>query len=155
MITNPFLSIACRSVSCLTEPKFPTLILIIHSPSLFLIISWHTHTLSLSLSPASRPQIWSGKPAPVLNWWSSDGVLLEDNYFLSSNGISQSELHLPNLNRSNLMNELICKASNTNLTQEISASTFIDLNREYYDHCALPEVYISSFRSLHEGTGIG
>ena len=71
---------------------------------------------------------FTGKPVPVIKWFSTDGVLLQDKYLISSTGMSQSELRIPSLNRSNLMKELICKASNTNLTQEVTTSTFIDLN---------------------------
>lgn len=92
-----------------------------------------TSSSHVSLSAPTHTHLHNthtGKPAPELKWWSSSGHVLQENYFVSGNGISQTELHIPSLNRSNLMQEVVCRASNTNLTQPISASLLIDLNRE-------------------------
>ncbi|RWS15156.1 nephrin-like protein, partial [Dinothrombium tinctorium] len=69
-----------------------------------------------------------GKPQPSITWWNSDGLLLDDSYLITVQGTSRNEYHLYSLNRSSLMLELICRASNTNITLPSEASIFIDLN---------------------------
>ncbi|RWS00723.1 CD80-like C2-set immunoglobulin domain containing protein, partial [Dinothrombium tinctorium] len=58
----------------------------------------------------------NGKPHPSITWWISDGTLLDDSYSIISQGTSRNELNLHSLNRSSLMLELICRASNTNIS---------------------------------------
>ncbi|XP_055937880.1 nephrin-like [Argiope bruennichi] len=68
-----------------------------------------------------------GNPAPIVTWW-KDGSLIDDTYFRTSQGFVRNELVILELKRSDFMVELICQASNTNLTQPINASVRIDLN---------------------------
>lgn len=68
-----------------------------------------------------------GNPAPIVSWWRS-GSLLDDSYFRTSQGFVRNELIIMELRRSEYMAELTCQASNTNLTDPISASVRIDLN---------------------------
>ncbi|XP_015782667.1 hemicentin-1 isoform X2 [Tetranychus urticae] len=69
-----------------------------------------------------------GKPEPSVSWWMSDYTLLDDTYYKSPRGSMRNELTLNSLNRSILMKEIICRASNTNLTRPKEESIFIDLN---------------------------
>ncbi|RWS08313.1 hemicentin-2-like protein, partial [Dinothrombium tinctorium] len=69
-----------------------------------------------------------GKPQPSITWLTSDERLLDDSYFITAYGTSRNEYHLYSLNRSSLMVELICRASNTNISIPSEASVFIDLN---------------------------
>lgn len=71
----------------------------------------------------------TGTPAPTVTWW-SEGLLLDDSFFVAPHGFSRNELKLFNVNRSNLMSELVCRASNNNLTVPVEGSVFIDLNRK-------------------------
>ncbi|XP_053213660.1 neural cell adhesion molecule 2-like isoform X2 [Panonychus citri] len=69
-----------------------------------------------------------GKPDPTVTWWISDETLLDDSYSKSARGVIRNELTLNSLNRSILMKEITCRASNTNLTSPKEESIFIDLN---------------------------
>ncbi|KAI1305987.1 Hemicentin-2 [Halotydeus destructor] len=68
-----------------------------------------------------------GKPAPKTIWW-TNGQLSDDSYFVTPHGFSRNQITLFNLTRSNLMSELICIASNTNLTVPRESSIFVDMN---------------------------
>ncbi|XP_015911247.1 kin of IRRE-like protein 3 [Parasteatoda tepidariorum] len=68
-----------------------------------------------------------GNPAPLVTWW-KNGNMIDDTYFRTSKGFVRNELELEAFRRSDFMVELSCQASNTNLTDPLSASIRIDLN---------------------------
>ncbi|GBM17492.1 hypothetical protein AVEN_193779-1 [Araneus ventricosus] len=67
-----------------------------------------------------------GNPAPVVTWW-KNGVLIDDTFSQTSQGLARNELVILKLQRSDFMTELTCQAFNKNLTS-INASVKIDLN---------------------------
>ncbi|RWS28112.1 Nephrin-like protein, partial [Leptotrombidium deliense] len=90
------------------------------------------------------------KPQPSITWWTSDDLLLDESFFLAANGYSRNELHLNNLNRSSLMLELICRASNTNITVPLEATIFIDLNCKNLESFRSDTyIYKNTFFSMH------
>ena len=73
---------------------------------------------------------FSGKPLPRLIWW-RDGRVVDDTFTVSpSNGVVRNELWIPALERRDFNATLICQASNSNLTQPVSANVTIDMERK-------------------------
>ncbi|XP_053206806.1 synaptogenesis protein syg-2-like isoform X2 [Panonychus citri] len=68
-----------------------------------------------------------GKPSPVITWFRGS-TIIDDTYFMSSDGSSLNILHLPPLKRDDLMMIITCRATNNNLTEPVSHSIAIDLN---------------------------
>ncbi|XP_074600004.1 uncharacterized protein LOC141854281 [Brevipalpus obovatus] len=69
-----------------------------------------------------------GKPTPSVTWWLANDILLDDSYFSMSNGYIRNQLVLESMNRSILMKELTCRASNTNYTHYKEQTVLVDLN---------------------------
>ncbi|XP_015924964.1 nephrin [Parasteatoda tepidariorum] len=75
-----------------------------------------------------------GNPAPVVTWW-KNGHMLDETYFRTAKGFVRNELVIKEIRRSDFMLELVCQASNTNLTDPLSTSVYVDLNlRPLYVH---------------------
>ncbi|KAH6930703.1 hypothetical protein HPB50_017354 [Hyalomma asiaticum] len=68
-------------------------------------------------------------PPPVVTWW-RESFLLDDQYNVTSQGISRNELLLPSLGRNDLMATFTCLATNNNISFPVSASVTVDLNSE-------------------------
>ncbi|XP_037515885.1 nephrin isoform X1 [Rhipicephalus sanguineus] len=72
-------------------------------------------------------QVEGGSPPPVVTWW-RESFLLDDQYNVTSQGISRNELLLPSLGRNDLMATFTCLATNNNISFPVSASVTVDLN---------------------------
>ncbi|XP_035207453.1 nephrin-like [Stegodyphus dumicola] len=68
-----------------------------------------------------------GSPSPSVTWWRNKS-LLDDTFNQASQSYIRNELVILELRRSDLLVELTCQASNTNLTKPLSESIQIDLN---------------------------
>ncbi|XP_076335875.1 protein turtle-like [Tachypleus tridentatus] len=68
-----------------------------------------------------------GKPRPSVIWWKED-ILLDDSYTFKPHDVVDNELTITNIKRKDLLSELTCKASNSNVTVPGSASVTLDLN---------------------------
>lgn len=85
-----------------------------------------------------------GDPSPSVTWW-QDSSLLDDSFSSMENGIVRNELHLPKLERSDLMTGLACQASNTNLTVPTIGTVTLDMNVKPLD------VYFTGVHPLAAG----
>nr|XP_015925746.2 hemicentin-1 isoform X2 [Parasteatoda tepidariorum] len=68
-----------------------------------------------------------GNPSPSVTWW-RDKSLLDDTFSRTSQSFVRNEYVFLELRRSDLMAQLTCEASNTNLTQPLREQIRIDLN---------------------------
>lgn len=68
-----------------------------------------------------------GDPSPSVTWW-RDKSLLDDTFYRASERYVRNELVILELRRSDLMVELMCQSSNTNLIPPLSESIKIDIN---------------------------
>lgn len=73
--------------------------------------------------------VWKGKPSPSVNWFRA-GRLIDSTYTTGPHGLVRNELNLRNLNRSDFMSILTCRASNNNVTEPISSTVILDMNRK-------------------------
>ncbi|XP_054713696.1 nephrin-like [Uloborus diversus] len=73
-----------------------------------------------------------GSPSPAVTWW-RDSILLDDTFFITTQGYVRNEMTLTRLRRSDLMAFLSCQASNNNLTVPTSNSVSLDLNLKPLD----------------------
>lgn len=69
-----------------------------------------------------------GNPTPIVHWFRGLSII-DDSYSEVYTGKSINTLQYP-LKRDDLMMILTCKASNNNLTEPITQSIAIDLNRK-------------------------
>lgn len=67
-----------------------------------------------------------------MTWWQGS-TLLDEKYVVLKRRFVRNKLILPKIQRSDLMMELICKASNTNLTSPKETLVKLDINRKYID----------------------
>ncbi|KAM7314104.1 neural cell adhesion molecule 2 [Ixodes scapularis] len=72
-------------------------------------------------------QVEGGSPPPVVTWW-RESFLLDDQYNVTTQGISRNELEIPSLGRNDLMATFTCLATNNNISFPVSASVTVDLN---------------------------
>ena len=72
-----------------------------------------------------------GKPSPSVNWYQANR-LIDSTYTIGPHGLVRNELNIRNLNRSDFMSILTCRASNNNVTEPISATVILDMNRKWY-----------------------
>lgn len=82
----------------------------------------------------------TGKPSPSIIWL-RNGILMDDNGELNATSLPETmarrmtesvvgaALRLTNLRRKDLMTDVTCQASNTNLTEPKSSTIFIDIHR--------------------------
>ena len=73
----------------------------------------------------------TGKPSPSVNWYQANR-LIDSTYTIGPHGLVRNELNIRNLNRSDFMSILTCRASNNNVTEPISATVILDMNRKWY-----------------------
>ncbi|GBN30679.1 hypothetical protein AVEN_78066-1 [Araneus ventricosus] len=73
-------------------------------------------------------EIYGCDPSPAVKWW-RDAELLDDSYYITPQGFARNELLLPSLKRADLMTQLTCQVSNSNLTAPVTSSVIIDMNR--------------------------
>ncbi|GIY35767.1 hypothetical protein CEXT_356911, partial [Caerostris extrusa] len=66
-------------------------------------------------------------PSPSVTWWRGRSLLDEKIYRASQNYV-RNELVILELRRTDLLVELTCQASNTNLTRPLVEHIKIDLN---------------------------
>ncbi|KAF8795200.1 Hemicentin-2 like protein [Argiope bruennichi] len=86
-----------------------------------------------------------GDPSPAVKWW-RDAELLDDSYYITPQGFARNELLLASLKRTDLMTQLTCQVSNSNLTAPVTSSVIIDMNLKPTD------VHITSmYRPLSVG----
>lgn len=71
----------------------------------------------------------TGNPPPALSWL-KDGQLVDDTWSMTPQGIIRNELVITRLRRSDLMTQITCQATNSNLTKPASVSITLDLNRK-------------------------
>ncbi|XP_075585404.1 uncharacterized protein LOC124494581 isoform X4 [Dermatophagoides farinae] len=96
-----------------------------------------------------------GKPSPSVNWYQANR-LIDSTYTIGPHGLVRNELNIRNLNRSDFMSILTCRASNNNVTEPISATVILDMNLRPIDVKILPKSYLksksSSSSSSHNGS---
>ncbi|KAG8191269.1 hypothetical protein JTE90_003280 [Oedothorax gibbosus] len=68
-----------------------------------------------------------GNPSPSVTWW-RDRLLLDDTFYRASTSYIRNELVVLELRRTDLLVELTCQVSNTNLTKPLAEKIQIDLN---------------------------
>ncbi|XP_054715275.1 LOW QUALITY PROTEIN: nephrin-like [Uloborus diversus] len=68
-----------------------------------------------------------GDPLPSVMWWKSSS-LIDDTYNITTEDIVQNDVILSDLQRSDLLTEISCHASNTNLSKPRTAMVILDLN---------------------------
>ncbi|KAF8773189.1 B-cell receptor CD22 like protein [Argiope bruennichi] len=68
-----------------------------------------------------------GEPLPSLTWWKGN-ILIDDTYNITPQEVVRNELLLTDLQRSDLLVEITCQASNTNLTKPRVGLVMLDLN---------------------------
>ncbi len=71
-----------------------------------------------------------GKPSPSVIWFHGN-ILIDDSYTTGPHGLVRNELNLRNLNRTDFMSILTCRASNTNLSEPVSSSVVLDMNCKF------------------------
>ena len=88
----------------------------------------------------------TGKPSPSVNWYQANR-LIDSTYTIGPHGLVRNELNIRNLNRSDFMSILTCRASNNNVTEPISATVILDMNRKWntYIHTHTNKFTILSF----------
>ncbi|GFT40207.1 nephrin [Nephila pilipes] len=80
-----------------------------------------------------------GDPSPSVTWW-RDRSLLDDTFYRASQNYVRNELVILELRRTDLLVELTCQASNTNLTRPLIELIKIDLNlRPLYVRITTPQ----------------
>nr|XP_027203563.1 probable serine/threonine-protein kinase DDB_G0282963 isoform X1 [Dermatophagoides pteronyssinus] len=84
-----------------------------------------------------------GKPSPSVNWYQANR-LIDSTYTIGPHGLVRNELNIRNLNRSDFMSILTCRASNNNVTEPISATVILDMNLRPIDVKILPKSYLKS-----------
>ncbi|XP_053210910.1 hemicentin-1-like [Panonychus citri] len=77
-------------------------------------------------------QTMGGRPTPILSWW-SNGHLVDNSYNHGALGIIRNTLKISSLNRSDLLTNLECRASNDNQTVLLTKSITLDLNLKPLD----------------------
>lgn len=75
----------------------------------------------------------------MLSWWKGS-TLLDDSYTTLGRGFVRNELVLLDLQREDLLTQLTCQASNTNLTVPVSVTVTIDLSRKCIFHILIAEI---------------
>ncbi|KFM60636.1 Nephrin, partial [Stegodyphus mimosarum] len=68
-----------------------------------------------------------GEPLPSLTWWKGN-ILIDDTYNITPQEVVRNEVLLTDLQRSDLMVDITCQASNTNLTKPRTGVVMLDLN---------------------------
>jgi hypothetical protein len=71
-----------------------------------------------------------GKPSPSVIWFHGN-ILIDESYTTGPHGLVRNELNLRNLNRTDFMSILTCRASNTNLSEPVSSSVVLDMNCKF------------------------
>ncbi|GBM26485.1 hypothetical protein AVEN_206172-1 [Araneus ventricosus] len=125
--TQRIVAYASRNRRCnasVTEPKFDIRggRVIQFAPNAAWWDQWHGGN-SRGLSSST------GDPSPNVTWWRGS-VLFDDDFSIIKQRFVRNEMVLEKLQRSELMVEYTCKASNTHLAKPKTASVQIDMNRE-------------------------
>ncbi|GFQ72134.1 uncharacterized protein TNCT_416441 [Trichonephila clavata] len=68
-----------------------------------------------------------GEPQPSVTWWKGN-ILVDDTYNITPQEVVRNEVVLMDLQRSDLLVEITCQASNTNLTKPRTGVVMLDLN---------------------------
>ncbi|KAG8182360.1 hypothetical protein JTE90_010125 [Oedothorax gibbosus] len=72
-------------------------------------------------------EVDGGDPSPEVTWWRGT-TLLDDSFNVTPQGFVRNELFLFELKRSDLLAELTCQATNTNLTKPRTSAVRLDIN---------------------------
>ncbi|GFR15232.1 nephrin, partial [Trichonephila clavata] len=67
------------------------------------------------------------EPQPSVTWWKGN-ILVDDTYNITPQEVVRNEVVLTDLQRSDLLVEITCQASNTNLTKPRMGVVMLDLN---------------------------
>lgn len=70
-----------------------------------------------------------GKPPPKVEWYQG-ARLLDSSYTIGPHGLVRNELLRKNINRTDFMSILTCRASNNNVTDPVSSTVILDMNRK-------------------------
>lgn len=70
-----------------------------------------------------------GRPPPTVNWWYNNEIVNHSSTILSERRV-RNTLILNRLERKHLKAIFTCQASNNNVTNPISASIHLDMNRK-------------------------
>ncbi|KAL1375799.1 hypothetical protein pipiens_004585 [Culex pipiens pipiens] len=70
-----------------------------------------------------------GRPTPTVNWWYDNEIVNHSSTVLSERRVKNT-LILSRLERKHLKAVFTCTASNNNVTNPISASVTLDMNRK-------------------------
>lgn len=73
----------------------------------------------------------TGYPTPSLRWL-KDGHIIDESWTVTPQAIVRNELVITRLRRNDLMTTLTCEANNSNLSEPISTSISLELNRKLY-----------------------
>ncbi|XP_054706717.1 hemicentin-2-like [Uloborus diversus] len=93
-------------------------------------------------------EAFGGRPLPSVTWWRNGKDLLDGTFEPDTDkGVVRNELSIESLKRDDLLTELTCQASNTNLTSPAAASVNLDINckNQFYIYDMYPERSIVLF----------
>nr|CAH0111307.1 unnamed protein product [Daphnia galeata] len=77
--------------------------------------------------------VTGGNPTPEVTWWQEERMIdRHAEVRHSEQGVARNVLQLERLGRVDLRTKLSCHASNTQLSQPLTKSVEIELNRESY-----------------------
>lgn len=90
-----------------------------------------------------------GRPTPTVNWWYDNEIVNHSSTVLSERRVKNT-LILSRLERKHLKAVFTCTASNNNVTNPISASVTLDMNRKSH---SLSDVSRSHLRAARASWG--
>lgn len=76
---------------------------------------------------ALKCEVSGGRPRPSLTWY-LDNVVLDNTYTHTKDGKTENYLEMANVGRAHLNNQLVCQASNSNISNPVSRAVNIDVN---------------------------
>lgn len=93
--------------------------------------------------------LFSGSPSPSVTWW-RDSLLLDDTYYITTQGSVRNEITLLRLRRIDLMAVITCQASNNNMTTPTASYVTLDLNCKYFLYIFIPVRCIAINKTSHK-----